>query len=175
MCISRADVCVGKGRVLVSAGMDGGSNGEKAGYALPRSIDGRSSSLSLYLLGSLFRRCAYSTAFQSRISRIRSSLWRYSSTLVGRAGSYSSSQFVWAGLSFGLFFFFLRPPRCGRSGPPPYLLASSSVAALSASVVRTGGCGCCCCAGAAAFPEGGALVGVPAAAAAGVALRKPPF
>jgi len=104
---------------------------------------GRSSSLSLS--GGVAARCrrrwAYNTAFHSCSSRMRSSLCKYSSTFVGREGSYSSSQSVSSGRPSTFFFLRRRPPRCRFSPAPaaPYRYSSSSVAAQSASVLR-GGC-----------------------------------
>lgn len=97
-----------------------------------------SSSLPPSLLLSFLLRCAYNTAFQSRTSLTRSSLRRYSSTFVGRAGSYTSSQSVSRWASSRCFFFLRRPPRC-RFSPAPtpaYRYSSSSVAAQSARVLR---------------------------------------
>ena len=104
------------------------------------SLDGTclvsSSSSSDRSLSSLLILCLYRRAFHSLTSSTLSSLFRYSVTLVGRAGSYISSQSV--STCFCCFFFlFLRPPRC-RFSPKPYRHSSSSVAAQSASVVFWG-------------------------------------
>lgn len=85
--------------------------------------------------------CRYNRSFHSLTSSIFSSLLRYSSTFVGRAGSYSSSQSVSACTASCFFLFFLlRPPRA-RFSPTPYFHSSSSVTAQSASVVLGGATG----------------------------------
>lgn len=115
-------------------------------YSLPPPVVSSSlSSLPYSLPRRRARRCAYSTPFHSCTSRTRSSLRRYSSTLVGRAGSYISSQSVSRCSSVCRlllrFLAALRPPRCRFSAAAARYSSSAPAAAQSARVLRWGAVG----------------------------------